>query len=93
MFKKNNLLWFIVLGLVLVVSINNSSRKDPLKKMKTLSEIIRLVNDNYVDDVDMDKIMEGAINGMLDEIDEYDMVTFELERGLKGMNAVRVKKA
>ncbi|MBN4065929.1 cold shock domain-containing protein [Candidatus Amoebophilus asiaticus] len=32
------------------------------------------------------------VNGLLDEIRENDMVTFELERGLKGMNAVRVKK-
>jgi cold shock CspA family protein len=28
----------------------------------------------------------------LQEVKEGDMVTFELERGLKGMNAVRVKK-
>lgn len=33
------------------------------------------------------------VNGLIDEIKENDMVTFELERGLKGMNAVRVKKA
>jgi len=32
------------------------------------------------------------VNGLLEEIKENDMVTFELERGLKGMNAVRVKK-
>jgi len=32
------------------------------------------------------------INGVIDEIKENDMVTFELERGLKGMNAIRVKK-
>ena len=32
------------------------------------------------------------INGCLDEIDEGDKVTFELEMGMKGMNAVRVKK-
>lgn len=32
------------------------------------------------------------INGTLEEIDEGDKVTFELERGLKGMNAVKVKK-
>ncbi|MEA1899056.1 MAG: cold shock domain-containing protein [Bacteroidota bacterium] len=32
------------------------------------------------------------VNGLLEEIMENDMVTFELERGLKGMNAVRVKK-
>lgn len=32
------------------------------------------------------------INGVIGDIRENDVVTFELERGLKGMNAVRVKK-
>ncbi len=32
------------------------------------------------------------VSGLIDEIAEGDKVTFELERGLKGMNAVRVKK-
>lgn len=32
------------------------------------------------------------INGVTEEIDEGDTVSFELERGMKGMNAVRVKK-
>jgi len=32
------------------------------------------------------------INGLTERVSENDMVTFELERGLKGMNAVRVKK-
>lgn len=32
------------------------------------------------------------VSGVLEEIQENDKVTFELERGLKGMNAVRVKK-
>ncbi|MDT0690149.1 cold shock domain-containing protein [Salegentibacter sp. F188] len=32
------------------------------------------------------------VSGLIDEIDEDDKVTFELERGMKGMNAVRVKK-
>lgn len=32
------------------------------------------------------------INGLLDDVEENDKVTFELEKGLKGMNAVRVKK-
>lgn len=33
------------------------------------------------------------VNGLVDEVNEGDKVTFELERGLKGMNAVNVKKA
>lgn len=32
------------------------------------------------------------INGLLDNVSEGDNVSFELERGLKGLNAVRVKK-
>ena len=32
------------------------------------------------------------ISGMIDEINEGDKVSFELERGPKGMNAVRVQK-
>ncbi|MDO9274204.1 MAG: cold shock domain-containing protein [Lutibacter sp.] len=32
------------------------------------------------------------VSGLLEEIKENDKVSFELERGLKGMNAVRVKK-
>ena len=32
------------------------------------------------------------ISGTLDEIGENDSVTFELEKGMKGLNAVRVKK-
>jgi len=31
-------------------------------------------------------------NGLIDEISENDTVTFELERGAKGMNAVRVRR-
>jgi len=33
------------------------------------------------------------VSGLIDEIQENDKVTFELERGLKGMNAVNVKKS
>lgn len=32
------------------------------------------------------------VSGLLDEIQENDKVTYELERGAKGMNAVGVKK-
>ncbi|MDT0558849.1 cold shock domain-containing protein [Ichthyenterobacterium sp. W332] len=33
------------------------------------------------------------VSGLIDEIDENDKVSFELEKGQRGMNAVRVKKA
>ncbi|MCB0410698.1 MAG: cold shock domain-containing protein [Flavobacteriales bacterium] len=32
------------------------------------------------------------VSGLIDEISENDNVTYELEKGMKGMNAVKVKK-
>ena len=32
------------------------------------------------------------VNGLTEEVQENDKVSFELEKGLKGLNAVRVKK-
>jgi cold shock CspA family protein len=32
------------------------------------------------------------VSGLLDEVKENDKVSFELQRGLKGMNAIKVKK-
>jgi cold shock CspA family protein len=32
------------------------------------------------------------VNGLLQDVKEGDVVTFELERGLKGLNAIQVKK-
>jgi cold shock CspA family protein len=32
------------------------------------------------------------VSGLIDEIVENDIVSFELEKGMRGMNAVRVKK-
>jgi cold shock CspA family protein len=32
------------------------------------------------------------VNGLLEDVTEGDAVTFELERGLKGLNAISVKK-
>ena len=32
------------------------------------------------------------VNGLMQEVKEGDVVTFEFERGLKGMNAIQVKK-
>ena len=46
----------------------------------------------FIKDLDTQEKYFVHINGVIDEIKENDMVTFELERGMKGMNAIRVKK-
>ena len=46
----------------------------------------------FIKDLDTQERYYVHVNGLIDEIKESDMVTFEIKRGLKGMNAVHVKK-
>ncbi|WP_066629428.1 cold-shock protein [Labilibacter marinus] len=46
----------------------------------------------FIKDLDTQEKFFVHINGLLDKIVEGNKVNFELEKGLKGMNAVRVKK-
>ena len=45
-----------------------------------------------IDDVDQQKYFTH-VSGIIDQIKENDKVTFELEKGMKGMNAVKVTLA
>ena len=45
----------------------------------------------FILDTDNQEKYFTHVSGLIDEIAENDKVTFELERGLKGMNAVKVK--
>lgn len=47
----------------------------------------------FIKDLDNQEKYFVHVNGLLDEVVENDKVTFEIEKGMKGMNAVRVKKA
>ncbi|MBC8312188.1 MAG: S41 family peptidase [Candidatus Marinimicrobia bacterium] len=64
---------YIILATVTLVLVYgfNSGAKDHFKKLKTLTQIIRLVNDNYVEDVEMEEILNGAIVGLLDKLDPH----------------------
>jgi cold shock CspA family protein len=46
----------------------------------------------FIKELDTQERYFVHVNGLIEEIKESDMVTFEIERGLKGMNAVGVKK-
>ena len=59
---------YFLLVLVFLYGFKRDTITDQFQKMKTLTQIIRLVNDNYVEDVDMNDILEGAIIGLLGSI-------------------------
>ena len=46
----------------------------------------------FIKEIDTQERFFVHVNNLTEEIKEGDMVTFEIERGLKGMNAVGVKK-
>ncbi|MCK4465283.1 MAG: cold shock domain-containing protein [Bacteroidales bacterium] len=46
----------------------------------------------FIKDLETQEKYFVHFNGLMEEIKENDKVTFELKRGMKGMNAVRVKK-
>ena len=62
---------YFLLVIVLLYGFKSDTIKDQFQKMKTLTQIIRLVSDNYVEDVDMNDILEGAIIGLLDRLDPH----------------------
>jgi carboxyl-terminal processing protease len=43
----------------------------PYESLKNFSEVLSLVQKNYVTEVDSEKLIEGAINGMLRELDPH----------------------
>lgn len=46
----------------------------------------------FIKETDSTESFFVHVNGLIDEVHEGDKVSFELEKGLKGMNAVNVKK-
>ncbi|MBQ4819388.1 cold shock domain-containing protein [Aquimarina sp. MMG016] len=64
---------------------------DPIRKGK-----VAFFNDSkgygFINEQDTQEKFFVHVNGLMQEVVEGDKVTFELEKGLKGMNAVRVKK-
>jgi cold shock CspA family protein len=66
--------------------------RNPIKKGK-----IEYYNDSkgfgFIKELETQEKYFFHVRGLLEEVKENDMVIFELERGQKGMNAVRVKKA
>ncbi|MBI1835626.1 MAG: cold shock domain-containing protein [Flavobacteriia bacterium] len=65
--------------------------EDPIRKGK-----VEFFNDakgfGFIKDLENQEKYFVHVNGLLQEIKENDNVSFELERGMKGLNAVRVKK-
>jgi len=67
-YQKYILTCLIALSAVMFYSF---SSEKILSKLKTLSYIIRLVENYYVEEVDLNKTIDGAIHGLLEELDPH----------------------
>ncbi len=84
MFKKVKFVGLILAVLFAVYGFKNLNSSDRFKKLKTFSELLRLINDNYVEDVDVDAVLDGAITGMLNELDPHS--TYISSENLNNIN-------
>lgn len=75
----------------IAISVPKKEEEDPVRTGK-----VEFFNTDkgygFIKDLDNQEKYFVHINGLIDKVKETDKVSFELEKGLKGMNAVRVKK-
>jgi carboxyl-terminal processing protease len=73
--KREKLAWMVSIGLVAVLALQLpgtlAQRDDDYSFVRTLIDIHRQVASNYVDPVDEAKLREGAIDGMLGQLDPF----------------------
>lgn len=67
-----------------------------INTIKMNKGIVKFFNNSkgfgFIKDQESEKEYFVHVNGLIDQIKEDDEVTFELEEGRKGLNAVNVKK-
>src|SRR4051812_37450594 len=45
------------------------AREDTYQHLKIFDDVVNLISSNYVEDADMDKVMQGAMHGLADGLD------------------------
>ena len=64
--------YIIVVGLLCILFIAAKiSTKDFFSKFQTLINVVKLVNNQYVEDVDLDELIDGSIRGLLETLDPH----------------------
>ena len=75
-FSKKALVLLAFLTVLILLGPYGDSRvsaidRNTYKNLKTFSEVLDMVEKNYVEPVDSDKLMQGAINGMIKSLDPH----------------------
>ena len=60
-----------VIALICILFFYAFSTDSFLSKLKSLSYLLRLVDNYYVEEVDLNQIIDGAMHGLLEELDPH----------------------
>jgi carboxyl-terminal processing protease len=75
--NRERMAWLVSIALLALLAFqlpgSLAQRDDDYSFVRTLVEIHRQVAANYVEPVDEDKLREGAIDGMLEQLDPYSV--------------------
>ncbi|MCD4818885.1 MAG: S41 family peptidase [Candidatus Cloacimonetes bacterium] len=74
MISINIIGWLVVSFLLFnntALAQTSSQRTNNYMKLSLFSDVLRKISDNYVEEVDFDKLIDAAIKGMLDELDPH----------------------
>lgn len=77
---RRGMLLSVLVGVVLLVGTLDfkvATGSEVYEKLKLFSEVLSLVESNYVDNVEPEKLMYGAIRGMLKELDPHTVFMTE----------------
>ena len=69
--KKKHLIFLIFLSYFFSINFTNSAENDIYKKIDLFGEVLKKINEEYVDEVNQSKAMDSAINGLLQSLDPY----------------------
>lgn len=61
----------LAINFVHTVSAKESGAKDSYESLKSFTDVLALVQKNYVEDVEIDTLVNGAIKGMLQTLDPH----------------------
>ncbi len=62
---------FLVLFFIVIAPWTGQAREDQYESLKKFSQVIHLIEDNYVHEKDREYLLQGAIEGMLQKLDPH----------------------
>ncbi|MCA1743997.1 MAG: peptidase S41, partial [Desulfovibrionales bacterium] len=62
---------FLVLFFIVIAPWTGQAREDQYESLKKFSQVIHLIEDNYVHEKERDYLLQGAIEGMLKKLDPH----------------------